>query len=72
MWIARKLSKPFPQLGLDRLKSTYMTRSKEELDRSEADPFIYHGKMKAHWGMEMLGAMDHITSHPKVRSLNPT
>ena len=30
------------------------------------DPLVYHGKVKAHWGVQMLDAMSHITSHGKV------
>jgi acylglycerol lipase len=56
----RVLSKLAPRMGVKAVGSTYISRDEAVVEAFDKDPLIYHGKLTARLGSEMLATMDRI------------
>lgn len=60
--IGKVLSNIAPKLGLTQLDATGISRDKNVVDEYMNDPLVYHGKISARLGAELLRAMERVAS----------
>ena len=59
--IARMLSFLLPKLGVDTIDTTAVSRDQKVVNTYANDPLVYHGKISARLGAELIGAMQRLT-----------
>ncbi|XP_046570972.1 monoglyceride lipase-like isoform X1 [Haliotis rubra] len=61
--VGRLVGRMFPQFPIIKLDSKNVSRDPEVVHKYDTDPLVYHGKLKARWGSEMLATLQDITSN---------
>jgi alpha-beta hydrolase superfamily lysophospholipase len=61
--MAKFLSLIFPKIGVDRIDASAISRDQSVVDGYINDPLVYHGKISARLGVELIKAMQIIKRH---------
>ncbi|XP_064633080.1 monoglyceride lipase-like isoform X1 [Lineus longissimus] len=63
VFIARILGRIYPQCPIGKLDDSFICRDKEVIKSYQNDPLVYHGYMKAKWGLCTLSCLQYIQAH---------
>ncbi len=66
--VAKCIAKVAPHAGVSGIDPQVLTRDTEELAAHARDPFVYHGKISAKIGVELLHAMQGLA--PRLADVN--